>query len=65
MKAGKIIGWVLLACAFAFTAAETAAQGIAKQYGIMSAYTVLHTLILDKLIQTKIIIHKNLHQTGT
>jgi hypothetical protein len=26
----------------------------------MSAYTVLHTLILGEFIQTKIIIHKNL-----
>jgi len=51
----------LLACAFAFAVAETAAQGVARQYGIMSAYTVLHTLILGELVQTKIIIHKNLH----
>ena len=61
MKVGKLIGWVLLACAFGFAAAETAAQGMAKQYGIMSAYTVLHTLIPGELIQTKIIIQKNLH----
>ncbi len=61
MKVGKLIGWVLLASAFAFAAAETAAQGIAKQYGIMSAYTVLHTLIPGELIQTKIIIQRNIH----
>ena len=61
MKVGKLIGWLLLASAFAFAAAETAAQGIAQQYGIMSAYTVLHTLIPGELIQTKIIIQRNIH----
>ena len=61
MNAGKLIGWLLLACALAFAAAETAAQGIAKMHGLMSAYTVLHTLIPGELILTKIIIQKNIH----
>ncbi|MBT4588243.1 MAG: hypothetical protein HN884_06900 [Rhodospirillaceae bacterium] len=58
---GKIIGWMLLALAIGFAAVETGAQGVAKQYGIMSAYTVLHTLVPGELVQTRIFIEKSLH----
>ena len=61
MVTGKIIGWVLIALAICFAAAETGAQGVSKQYGIMSAYNVLHTLALGDLIQMRIIIERNIH----
>ncbi len=47
--------------AIASAAAETGAQGITKQYGIMSAYNMLHTLMPGELIQTRIFIEKNIH----
>ena len=52
---------MLLMLAFGFAAAETGAQGISKQYGFMSAYGVLHTLVPGELIQTRIFIERNIH----
>jgi hypothetical protein len=61
MNIGKICGWLLVGLAIAFAAAETGAQGVTKQYGIMSAYNVFHSLIPGELIQTRIFIEKNIH----
>lgn len=56
-----MIGWLLLAMALGFAAVETAAQGLAKQHWLMSAYSVFHTLVPGELIQTRIFITKYLH----
>ena len=61
MVLGKLIGWLLIALALGFAAAETGAQGIARVNGFMSAYDVLHTLSPGELIQTRIFIERNLH----
>jgi len=61
MVIGRFIGWVLIIMALGFAIAEISALGLSKQYGIMSAYSVLHTLVPGELILTRIIIGKALH----
>ena len=61
MVIGRFIGWVLIIMALGFAIAEISALGLSKQYGIMSAYSVLHTLVPGELILTRIIIGKTLH----
>ena len=61
MIIGRYIGWALIVMALGFTIAEISALGLSEQYGIMSAYSVLHTLIPGELIVTRIIIGKVLH----
>ncbi len=61
MVIGRFIGWLLIFAALGFTIVEISAQSIGNQYGVLSAYTVLHTLIPGELIQTRIIISRALH----
>ncbi len=61
MVIGRFIGWVLIIMALGFAIAEISALGLSEQYGIMSAYSVLHTLVPGELILTRIIIGKALH----
>ena len=61
MVIGRFIGWILIVMALGFAIAEISALGLSKQYGIMSAYSVLHTLVPGELILTRIIIGKTLH----
>ena len=61
MIIGRYIGWALIIMALGFAAAEISALGLSEQYGVMSAYSVLHTLIPGELIVTRIIIGKVLH----
>ena len=61
MIIGRCIGWALICMALGFTVAEISALGLSERYGIMSAYSVLHTLIPGELIVTRIIIGKALH----
>jgi hypothetical protein len=61
MVVGRFIGWILIVMALGFAIAEISALGLSKQYGIMSAYSVLHTLVPGELILTRIIIGKTLH----
>ena len=61
MVIGRFIGWVLIIMALGFAIAEISALGLSEQYGIMSAYSVLHTLVPGELILTRIIIGKTLH----
>ena len=63
MVIGRFIGWVLIVMALGFAVAEISALGLSGQYGIMSAYSVLHTLVPGELIVTRIIISKVLHPT--
>ena len=63
MVVGRCIGWVLVVMALGFAIAEISALGLSGQYGIMSAYSVLHTLIPGELIVTRIVISKVLHPT--
>ena len=63
MVVGRCIGWVLVVMALGFAIAEISALGLSGQYGIMSAYSVLHTLMPGELIVTRIVISKVLHPT--
>ena len=61
MAVGRFIGWLLIFAALGFTIVEISAQSIGNQYGVLSAYTVLHTIIPGELIQTRIIISRVFH----
>ena len=61
MIIGRYVGWALIFMALGFTVAENSALGLSEQNGIMSAYSVLHTLVPGELIVTRIIISKVLH----
>lgn len=61
MVIGRYIGWTLIIMALGFAVAEMSALGLSGQYGVMSAYSVLHTLMPGELIITRIIIGKVLH----
>lgn len=62
MIIGRYIGWFLIISALGFAIAEISALGLSGQHGgIMSAYSVLHTLVPRELILTRIIIGKVLH----
>ena len=61
MIVGRFIGWALIVMALCFAIAEISALGLSNNYGIMSAYSVLHTLVPRELILTRIIIGKALH----
>ena len=61
MVIGRFFGWFLIIMALGFAIAEISAMGLSGQTGIMSAYSVLHTLVPGELILTRIIIGKALH----
>jgi len=61
MVVGRFIGWLLIFAALGFTIVEISAQSIGSQYGVLSAYTVLHTIIPGELIQARIIISRASH----
>ena len=61
MIIGRFVGWALVVMALGFAIAEISALALSNNYGIMSAYSVLHTLVPRELILTRIIIGKALH----
>ena len=61
MHFGRLLGWILLICAFVFAAADVAAQGVAGEFGILGVVDVLDILAPDFLDRLIIAVRDGIH----